>query len=132
MLTLATTNLVFTDSLKVLPESINDFEQIFAANDLTHQFDDCIPLNTSTRDGASNLYYRFSLKLIPEKRATTAVRDDVIISNLQIPLSIPTIRIDENYEEEATNLIPKTFSYNLSLMDCTFNRRPFPGIWQLR
>lgn len=28
--------------------------------------------------------------------------------------------------------IPRTFAYTLSLLDCSFTKRPFPGIWQLR
>lgn len=36
-------------------------------------------------------------------------------------------------EDDATMLtIPKTFAYTLSLLDCSFTKRPYPGIWQLR
>lgn len=28
--------------------------------------------------------------------------------------------------------IPRTFSYNLVLKDCKFNRKPLPGFWQVR
>lgn len=36
-------------------------------------------------------------------------------------------------EDDATMAtIPKTFAYTLSLLDCSFTKRPFPGIWQLR
>lgn len=39
----------------------------------------------------------------------------------------------EAHEDDATMVaIPKTFAYTLSLLDCSFTKRPFPGIWQLR
>lgn len=29
-------------------------------------------------------------------------------------------------------VLPRTFAYTLTLLDCSFNKRPFTGIWQLR
>lgn len=41
--------------------------------------------------------------------------------------------MEKETEDDATMAaIPKTFSYTLSLLDCSFTKRPFPGIWQLR
>lgn len=40
---------------------------------------------------------------------------------------------EKETEDDATlAAIPKTFAYTLSLLDCSFTKRPFPGIWQLR
>lgn len=39
---------------------------------------------------------------------------------------------EKESEDDATMAaIPKTYSYTLSLLDCSFTKRPFPGIWQL-
>lgn len=46
-----------------------------------------------------------------------------------------SIGVEKNSQNEAntnTDVIPKTFAYTLSLLDCSFNKRPFAGIWQLR
>lgn len=34
--------------------------------------------------------------------------------------------------DDSARTIPRTFSYDLALIDCTFQRRPNPGIWQFR
>lgn len=33
---------------------------------------------------------------------------------------------------DSARSIPRTFSYNLTIKDSNFNRRPHPGIWQFR
>lgn len=59
-------------------------------------------------------------------------------------VEIPKLAIEEEINEkrstdvekmsqnDSTNAVPKTFAYTLSLLDCSFNKRPFAGIWQLR
>lgn len=38
----------------------------------------------------------------------------------------------ETERDDQDLVIPKTFAYTLTLLDCAFNKRPFTGIWQLR
>lgn len=41
-------------------------------------------------------------------------------------------RDNATIRSDSAKTIPRTFSYNLALIDCTFQRRPNPGIWQFR
>lgn len=148
-------HLNFRDSLSTLPASIEDFQHIFAADNHTYAFESFCNIDTSVNETTSfrgAIHYSFSLKLIPLAGSPTP-------SNLMLPLTTlqttnftkissqasPKLSnlppMNEKEEVDPNNLcdkysevpiaIPKTFSYTLALLDCTFNKRPFPGIWRL-
>lgn len=151
--------MTFGDSLSTLPASIESFQEIFSAKDFTYQFNSysaiVFPIS-ETEEKESNLHYSFSLKLIPYNSDKPASPTSLLLpyTTLQSPSfnkiasvsaapNAPVEQIDEKevinleninekYTEDATMSIPKTFAYTLSLLDCSFNKRPFPGIWQLR
>lgn len=153
------THLSFGDCLSTLPTSVESFQEIFAAKDLNYQFDSyssiIFPVNESDVK-ESNLHYAFSLKLIPHNisnRPTSTTSLLLPHSTLQsagfskIASVSPSTKsespiiekevvnaeiIDETFVKDMGTTIPKTFAYTLSLLDCSFNKRPMPGIWQLR
>lgn len=152
-------NLTFGESLLTLPTSVESFQEIFSAKDNTYQFDSystiVFPIH-ETEEKESNIHYSFSLKLIPygSEKPTSPTSLLLPYTTLQSPSfnkiasnsSAPSApvhqieekevinleNINEKYTEDTTMTIPKTFAYKLSLLDCSFNKRPFPGIWQLR
>lgn len=151
---LGSTQLSFGESLSTLPASVNDFKQIFSANDLTYQFENhSTIISSTTTDKQINIHYKFSLRLIPfydsnpdspanSMLPMTMLHSDNFNKASSI-VEIPKIAIEEEINEkltdvekmpqiDSTNAVPKTFAYTLSLLDCSFNKRPFVGIWQLR
>lgn len=146
----------FSDSLSTLPASIEDFQQIFAADNYTYAFDNFCNIDTSVNKTTSiqgAVHYSFSLKLIPLVGSPTPSNLMLPLTTLQTtnftkissqashknPSPLPSMNEKENldlshhrdkYSEFPTS-IPKTFSYALTLLDCSFNKRPFPGIWRL-
>lgn len=157
---LGSTNLTFGDSLSTLPASVESFQEIFSAKDLTYQYDSystiIFPIN-ETEERETNIHYSFSLKLNPygsEKPASptslllpyTTLQSESFNRITSTSATPPNPQPDYMHDKENINLeninekyisdmpanIPKTFAYTLSLLDCSFNKRPFPGIWQLR
>lgn len=157
---LGSTHLTFGDSLSTLPASVESFQEIFSSKNLTYQFDSysaiVFPIS-ETEEKQSNLHYCFSLKLIPYSNDKPTSPTSLLLpyTTLQSPgfnkiASVSTApnaphveqidekevinleNINEKYTADATMTIPKTFAYTLSLLDCSFNKRPFAGIWQLR
>lgn len=150
-------HLNFSDSLSTLPASIDEFQQIFATEANTYHFDSFCQIDTSankTTKLEGNIHYSFSLKLIPiiNSQPTTPTNlmlplttlhseTFIKISSEASPNPSPIHKMSEKEEIDLNNLhekyfdgqttIPKTFSYTLSLLDCSFNKRPFPGIWRL-
>lgn len=149
-------HLNFSDSLSTLPASIENFKHIFAADNYAYAFDNFCNIDTSLNKTTSiqgAVHYSFSLKLIPLVCSPTP-------SNLMLPLTtlqtinftkitsqasskhlspLPLMKeredIDLNHHRDKNFDVPisfpKTFSYTLALLDCSFNKRPFPGIWRL-
>lgn len=158
-LLLGATQLNFGDSLSTLPASVELFYDIFSGKDFTYQFDSystlIFPIN-ETQEKESNIHYSFSLKLIPynsekpgsptslllpyttlqsesfNKIASTSVASNAQPDRVNDAELINSDGINEKHTEDTAMGIPKTFAYTLSLLDCSFNKRPFPGIWQLR
>lgn len=151
--------MTFGDSLSTLPTSVESFQEIFSAKNFTYQFDSYSTIvfpTSETDDNESNFYYSFSLKLIPYSSDKPASPTSLLlpyttlhspsfnkIASVSSAPNAPSDQIDEKevtnlenindkYTEDAPMTIPKTFAYTLSLLDCSFNKRPFPGIWQLR
>lgn len=146
-------HLNFSDSLSTLPTSVDDFQQIFSADDYTYQFDSFCNIDTSANktvqlEGA--IHYSFKLKLIPFDTSPTPANLMLPLTTLQStdfnkisssPKLSPLSQLNEkevidlnNFHEKCSDnsvSIPKTFAYTLSLLDCSFNKRPFPGIWRL-
>lgn len=154
------THLNFGDSLSTLPASVQSFQEIFSATDLTYQFESFSSIKSATGgDGSDetepNVHYTFSLKLIPYNRDKAASPTSLLLPyttlqsasfNKITSASVsPRGHEEQMNEKEINNVeittekasgevpsaIPKTFAYTLSLLDCSFNKRPFPGIWQL-
>lgn len=145
----------FGDSLSTLPNSIESFQEIFAVKDFTYQFDSYSSIIFSVSESdekESNLHYTFSLKLIPHNNnrpvsATSLLLPHTILQSTSFSkiASTPSAKaekindkdminaetINETFVKDLTISIPKTFAYTLSLLDCSFNKRPLPGIWQL-
>lgn len=155
------TILTFGDSLSTLPTSVESFHEIFGANNLQYQFDTYASIMFTMNendDKESNIHYGFSLKLLPLSKDRPASTTSLLLPHTTLQSTSfnkissapatasaqaePAIDketgdlVDKNEEsgDDATTAagIPKTFAYTLSLLDCTFNKRPFPGIWQLR
>lgn len=149
-------HLNFSDSLSTLPASIEDFKQIFAADSYTYAFDNFCNIDTSVNKTTSiqgAVHYSFSLKLIPLVGSPTPSNLMLPLTTLQTtnltkvssqispkhPSPLPSVKerddIDLNHHRdqysEVPLSIPKTFSYTLALLDCSFNKRPFSGIWRL-
>lgn len=157
---LASTHLNFGDNLLTLPASVQSFQEIFATNNLTYAFDSYSVVNFSKSDTERkecHLHYTFSLKLIPYNSEHPASPTSLLLPHTTLQstsfnkiASIPAQKTTQeiNNQDEISNeanmnqngidesapdtFIPKTFAYSLSLLDCIFNKRPFPGIWQLR
>lgn len=156
---LGSTQLHFGDSLSTLPASIESFQEIFSAKDLSYQFDSYSSIlfpQIGPEGTESNIHYAFSLKLIPysiDKPTSptslllpyTTLQSESFNRITSISTS-PRAQDEQMNDKEITNLdnmsekpadengttIHKTFAYTLTLLDCSFNKRPFPGIWQLR
>lgn len=152
------TQLKFGDSISTLPTSIESFQEIFNAKDLTYQFDSfsniIFPVGESD-ERQSNIHYAFSLKFIPHNKNRPASTTSLLLphttlqsasfSRITSGSAAPStqshpindkemnhLEINNDQSEETGLTIPKTFAYTLSLLDCSFNKRPIPGIWQLR
>lgn len=153
--------MTFGDSLSTLPASIESFREIFSAKDFTYQFDSystiIFPIS-ETEEKESIIRYSFSLNHIPYNTSKPTSPTSLLLpySTLHSPgfnkiasVSASASKtpscvqlnekeivnekqtVDPTTMTSSTN-IPKTFAYTLSLLDCSFNKRPFPGIWQLR
>lgn len=150
--------LAFGNALMNLPESLNEFENVFASEDLTFCYDDYSKI--SATDSTINcddsfLHYAFQLQyvkaitmkpsksnlslLVPTDRSrlssTTppAIKlDDMSSRAEQVEVAREVIGDGLARDDLTRTTIPRTFSYNLALIDCTFQRRPNPGIWQFR
>lgn len=156
---LGATQLNFGDSLSTLPASVELFHDIFSAKDFTYQFDSystlIFPIN-ETEEKESNIHYSFSLKLIPyssdkpgsptslllpyttlqsesfNKIASASAASNAQPDQMNDKESSNSEDVIEKQTEDTPMGIPKTYAYTLSLLDCSFSKRPFPGIWQLR
>lgn len=158
LLNLGITQLKFGDSISTLPTSIESFQEIFNAKELTYQFDSysniIFPVGESD-EKESNIHYAFSLKFIPHNKNRPASTTSLLLphttlqsasfSRITSGSTAPSAQTEPLNDKEMNNLdinndqsgetgatIPKTFAYTLSLLDCSFNKRPIPGIWQLR
>lgn len=156
---LGSANLLFGDSISTLPASIESFQEIFSAKNLTYQYDSYSTVLfqiTESEGKESNIHYSFSLRLFPYSNEKPSSPTSLLLPyttlqsesfNKITSISTPpnaqanhlsdkeTINLDNINEKnigEMSASIPKTFAYTLSLLDCSFNKRPFPGIWQLR
>lgn len=157
---IGSSKLSFENGLMNLPATLDEFESIFASEDCTFRYEDYAKIFAadSTICADSILHYAFQLQYVrtcqmqPTKSSLTlpVATDSSRISCTSPPpshfddgssradqfvaapevigdgFSNATIRIDSD------KTIPRTFSYNLALIDCTFQRRPNPGIWQFR
>lgn len=103
----------------------------------------------------SNLHYNFSLKHIPHnnnrpvsatslllphttlqstsftKIASTSSTPNAKSEQMKDKDTINAEANNETFVKDVSASIPKTFAYTLSLLDCSFTKRPMPGVWQL-
>lgn len=140
----------FGESVSTLPATLNEFRQVFAAADSTYSFDSYADLSASA-DKRVSIHYSFRLMLDPAIDAAadsppnsmlplTMLRSDGFSKYTATLENLMGNVIDERSADEIEAapdapqdaVIPKTFAFTLTLLDCSFNKRPFTGIWQLR
>lgn len=119
----------FNRDMFSLPSTEDDFRRAMIENRCLFSINDCIATN---RTGIK-LFYSLRLHLSQDDFLAEA------IPTLHIPSMTyaetnstrQTTTVNRNDQENTSHEnMPKTFSYNLSLVDCTFSRRPSAGIWQ--
>lgn len=140
--------LSFGNGLMNLPASLDEFEAVFASEDCTFCYDDHtkIVAADSAIHSESFLHYTFRMHCANANGAQPSK------SNRSLPVPTDRSHLSSTTPLSGMNLdgmssahgeidfkridsgktIPRTFSYNLALIDCTFQRRPNPGIWQFR
>lgn len=153
---IGTCKLSFGNGLMNLPATLDEFESVFASENLTFCFDDYTKITAvdSAIGAVANLHYAFQLQSVrptqmpPMKLAavhtvatdrsrlsctTPPANNFDISSSRSVPGLTGAVFDRDNAAEERIDpdkSIPRTFSYSLALIDCTFQRRPNPGIWQ--
>lgn len=139
----------FSESFSTLPASFDEFRQVFRAQDCTYSFDNYSNLsNCASGEKKPIIQYSFQLKLI-------SYTDSDSPANSMLPLTMLQSSDFNKYKSTLKDIIsgngiddkpadneiaphdqelvmPRTFAYTLTLLDCSFNKRPFTGIWQLR
>lgn len=155
--------LSFGNGLVNLPASLDEFESVFASEELKFRNDDYTKIIAvdSVISSDASLHYAFQLQYVKEQPMQPTQ------SSLSLPVpsdrsqlsctSPPAIILDDMSSRpeqaivgndvigdgfgrdnnatrriDSAKKIPRTFSYSLALIDCTFQRRPNPGIWQFR
>lgn len=154
--------LSFGNGIMNLPASLDEFESVFGSEKLTFRNEDFskIIAADSAISSDSFLHYAFQLQYVREQPMQSTqsslslpvpsdrsqlsctsppviILDDIssrpehaIVANDVIGDCLPRDHATRRVDSAKT--IPRTFSYSLALIDCTFQRRPNPGIWQFR
>lgn len=71
-------------------------------------------------------------KIILERSSASSPQSEQMNDKEKVAAANSNEKEKENDDAVTMSAIPKTFAYTLSLLDCSFSKRPFPGIWQLR
>lgn len=149
--------LAYGNGLMNLPASLDEFDSVFASEDLTFRFDDFAKILAadSAISSDSSLHYTFQLQYVKanpmqqtKSNSSLPATSDRSRLSCTTPPAINvgdmSSRVDQTIVPhevigdgaamriDSAKTIPRTFSYNLALIDCTFQRRPNPGIWQFR
>lgn len=131
---------------------MDEFRQVFSAKNSAYSFDNYASLSTHAGgDKVSTIHYSFQLAFVPQ---TSSNSDSPAHSMLPMTM-LQSKNFNKKYtdtleqiigsviNEKSANgietdrdgqdlVIPKTFAYTLTLIDCSFDKRPLAGIWQLR
>lgn len=124
------------DVISTLPIKLDEFQNIF---DREHPFcfEDHLKINPKgdlrgEHRNEAIIVYSFGMQCL-SSRNVPMLEITSACSRLSCttPPNLSSMGVQSKRSEES-DTIPRTFSYNLSIIDCTFTRRPNAGIWQFR
>lgn len=154
--------LSFGNGIMNLPASLDEFESVFGSEKLTFRNEDFskIIAADSAISSDSFLHYAFQLQYVreqPMQSTQSSLSLPVPSDRSQLSCTSPPVIILDDISSrpehaivandvigdclardhatrrvDSAKTIPRTFSYSLALIDCIFQRRPNPGIWQFR
>lgn len=126
------------DIIVSLPKYLDEFQRIFNKDEHPFCFHDHLNINSKENDASNFAILAYSFRMDCDKSNNVpALQIASGCSRLSCttPPQLSSIEILTNRSECSTDndrTIPRTFSYNLSIIDCTFNRRLNAGVWQFR
>lgn len=126
------------DVMLSLPASKEEFEKVFDGERQRFCFDDYLKIDSSSnaadKPSVATLSYSFGMNCV-KTEDFPALQIESACSRLSCT-SVPLMSAEDVQSHRTGSgnssgkVIPRTFAYNLSIIDCTFNRRPNAGVWQ--